>query len=127
MITDKIKPILLKMPEYAFVVLALLAAYSPPFQFNPIFLAVAVILVLQIIFKNRLSGIIIGGLILIGSLFFLGALISEFSAFTEVNRSAVYLLLGGIPLWGLSMMLASTMVYKYSIHQNRVASPLSHS
>lgn len=110
------KSIILKLPEYLLIVLILLAGYTPPFYINPIFIGIIGILILQIICKNKILGLILGTLYFLVTLYFLGALLSEFNAFTEVNNSARQLLLVGIPLWILNVVLSSIMIYKYAIH-----------
>lgn len=110
----KAKQILFKFPEYYLVVLAILAGYTPPFSFNPIFIGIAVIPILQLIFKNKISGIVLGSIFLLINLYMLGALFSEFLEFTELNSSAIQLLFVGISLWGLNMLVSIVMIYKYS-------------
>lgn len=110
------KSLFFKLPEYVLVILALLAGFSPPFYINPIFLGIAIVVILQIIFKNRILGLGLGALFFFGNLFFLGALISEFSEFAEFSSGAKQLLLVGLPIWMVNMVLSVTMIYKYSIN-----------
>lgn len=105
---------LMNFPEYYIIVLILLAGYSPPFTFNPLLILLAGILLLQIIFKNRISGLIIAGIFILINLFMLGAFFSEFGEFQELNNDAKQLLLGGLSLWGINMMLSAMMIYKYT-------------
>lgn len=72
-----LKQILLSFPEYYFVVLALLSGYTPPFYINPIFIGIALILILQIIFKNKIVGIAIAA-----QLLFVGLALFIFNIFT---------------------------------------------
>ncbi len=110
------KSILFKLPEYALIILAFLAGYSPLFYINPIFIGIIAVLILQIIFKNRISGIVLGSLFFLVNLYFLGALLSEFKEFTEFSDSAKKLLLVGLPIWIINMIPSFTMIYKYSIN-----------
>ncbi len=110
----KAKQILIKLPEYYFIVIAILAGYTPPFSFNPIFVGLAFILILQIVFKNKISGILLGSAFLLMNLYMLGALFSEFIEFTEFNNKAKQLLFVGLSLWIWNMLLSVTMIYKYS-------------
>lgn len=110
------KSIFFKLPEYVLFILTLLAGFSPPFYINPIFLGIAAFVLLQIIFKNRIFGIVLGALFFFGNLFFLGALISEFSEFAEFGSGAMQLLLVGLPIWVVNMALSLAMLYKYSIN-----------
>ena len=110
---SKMKKIFFKSPEYYLIILAILAGYSPPYYVNPIFIGIIVILILQIIFKNRIAGIILGVLFFLVNLYFLGALLSEFSEFTEFNNSAKQLLFVGLSIWIVNLVFSLTMVYKY--------------
>jgi len=113
--TNKVKSVFFKIPEYALIAMLLAAGYTPPFQLNPIFLCLAAVVVLQIVLKNRFSGLIIGTLFFLGNLFFLGALVSEFSEFEEMNQSASNLMWVGLPVWLLNSVLSLTMIYKYGV------------
>jgi len=110
------KKLFFKLPEYYLIILAVLAGYAPPLYINPIFIGIVVILILQIIFKNRISGILLGLLFFVINLFFLGALLSEFNEFNEFNNSAKQLLLVGLTIWIVNIILSMTMIYKYSNH-----------
>jgi hypothetical protein len=106
------KALLLKTPEYYFLIVALLAAYSPPIFLNPIFVGIAGIFLLQIIFKNRIAGLVLGSLILLLNLYFLGALLSEFHEFEAMTSGAIQLLSVGIPAWIFNTLFAVVMVFK---------------
>lgn len=108
----RIQP-LLKFPEYYLLVLVLLAGFTPPFSFNPLSLVIAGIVILQIIYKNKISGLFIAGLFLIINLFMLGALISEFTEFSSFDSSAKQLLVGGLAIWCLNSCAIGIMIYKY--------------
>jgi len=111
-----------KLPEYYLALILLLAAYTPPFAFNHLFLGISVLVILQIIFQKRFSGITIGVLFFLVNLFFLGALISEFLEFTEFDSYAIQLILVGVPLWLLNALAASGIIYKYSVAKGEIAS-----
>ena len=94
----------------------------PPFSFNPFLLGVSIVIILQILFQNRITGLIIGfGLISI-TLYMFGALMSEFSEFTEFNQQAQKLLFVGMSLWTITMLAAVSLIFKYLkktvIHDN---------
>lgn len=105
-----------KLPEYYLIILVILAGYSPPFYINPIFIGIIGILILQIIFKNRILGISLGIIFFLVNLFFLGALLSEFNEFTEFNNTAKQLLFVGLTIWIVNIIASITMVYNYSIN-----------
>jgi len=95
-------------------IIIILAGYTPPFNFNFLSIAVAAVLVFQIIFKHKRFGLIVGGVFLLLNLFFLGALCSAFIELQTQNFSGTQLLIGGLLLWSLSTFLSGTMIYKYT-------------
>jgi len=111
---NKVKRTLLKCPEYYLVLLALVTGYSYPFSFHPFFIGLATIPILQIVFKNRITGLLLGIVFSALNLYMLGALISEFSEFTEFSNRAKKLLFVGLSIWSLNMLVAATLIYKYS-------------
>ncbi|HSQ86486.1 MAG TPA: hypothetical protein VLM43_17380 [Desulfobacterales bacterium] len=104
----------LKLPEYYFIMLVVFSGYSPPFHLNPVFIGISVILILQIIIKNRISGLAIGILLLIVNLYMLGALLSEFHEFVGSNPNANQLILAGMGIWLANTIMCLTMIFRYS-------------
>lgn len=113
-----------KLPEYYLLILAISAGYSPPFYINPFFIGIAILLILQIIFKNRISGMLLGILFFLVNLYFLGALLSEFREFTEFNNSAMQLLFVGLAIWLVNLVFSVTMIYKYSTNNFKRSSQI---
>jgi hypothetical protein len=109
-----------KLPEYYLALIILMAAYTPPFSFHPFFLGLAFLVILQIIFQKRISGMTMGVLFFLANLFFLGALISEFLEFTEFDSYALQLILVGVPLWILNAFAAAGIMYKYSVKKGEI-------
>ncbi|HKL04059.1 MAG TPA: hypothetical protein VJ911_10295 [Cryomorphaceae bacterium] len=110
----KAKQLLIVVPEYYLIILVLLAGYTPPFSINPLCIGVAIIPMLQIVFKHKVSGILLGSIFFMVNLFFLGALISELLEFTSFTSNAIQLLVGGLSLWVLNLISSISMIYKYS-------------
>lgn len=102
-----------KLPEYYLILLALLAGYSPPYYVNPIFIGIVILLIFQIIFKNKVLGKILGVLFFLVNLYFLGALLSELNEFTVFNNSAKKLLVVGLTIWCVNCMFSIIMIYNY--------------
>ncbi len=121
----KAKQILIGFPEYYLLILTIIAGYKFPFTFNPIFLGLAVIPILQIIFKNKISGLILASLFILLNLYMLGALISEFREFSEFNLNAKQLLFGGLSFWILNIFASGVMIYKYTRPSNETKSSLN--
>lgn len=92
-----------------------MAGFTPPFTMNPIALVIVGILVLQIIFKNKIAGHLIASLFLIGNLVMLLALTSELNEFPKFNANAKELLFGGLMLLGFNIFISGLMFVKYTI------------
>jgi len=105
---------LVKCPEYILIVLLILGGYTPPFQINPVFAIVILVLIFQIVFRMRFTGIVLASIYFLGTLYFLGALISEFNEFPEFNSSAQELLFVGLLLWLLNLVNSGIMLYHYT-------------
>lgn len=116
------KKIFLKFPEFYFTLLAVLAGYTPPFNFNPIFLAVGFVFIAQIIFKNKISGLLLAAATGILNLLFLGALLSEFREFESFTDDAQQLLFVGLSIFCLNILATTTMFYRYLKTPNTVTS-----
>ena len=112
----KYKQIIIQIPEYYLVVLALLAAYTLPFSIKPIAIVLAVIFMLQIIYKNKTTGHIIASLFLIGNLFILFAFISDLNDIPRFNVHAKELLFGGLLLCGFNLLISALMLIKYPMN-----------
>ena len=121
----KLKQILLSFPEYYLVVLVLLSGYTPPFYINPIFIGIALILILQIIFKSKTVGIVIAALFMAGNLFMMLALISEFQEFPSFTANAAQLLFVGFGLIFFNFFIVGIMAYKYLYKDDKATLLLS--
>ena len=112
------KQIVTSLPEYYLTVLVLLAGYTPPTSINPFAIALATILVLQIIFRNDLCGVFIAGLFILGNLYMAMALVSEYSESETFNSTVMQLLFGGLLLFALNMTALLIMIWRYAVSQN---------
>jgi len=101
------------LPEYYLVVLAFFYGYNLPLSINPIALVLIIILTLQIIFKNTISGLIIAGLSLLINIYMLFALASKFSEFPTFNADALQFILVGLLLIGTNITVSGLMISKY--------------
>ncbi|MEN8817811.1 MAG: hypothetical protein ABF274_13200 [Nonlabens sp.] len=114
-----IKNILFKLPEYYFIIIVFAAGYTPPFSISLLYIVLIAALGLQIYFANKVSGLLIGGLIFFFNIFFLVAVVSEFNDFIEFNSEAQQLLFVGLLIWLLNMVASVTMIYRYSKMKTR--------
>ena len=108
------KTLLLTSPEYYLIVLVFLSGYTPPLIVNPVSLVLIFLLVLQIIFKNPLTGVILAVLFLLTNLYMLLALISEFNEFSRVNSAAIQLLGFGLLLFTINLSASGLMIFRYT-------------
>lgn len=112
---NRYKQIIIQLPEYYLVVLAIVAAVTLPFSLNPFAIGLAVVLTLQIIFKSKTFGLIIASLFLIANLFMLIALTTGLKEFPAFNPNAKQLLFGGLALFGFNLFVSGVMLVKYNI------------
>jgi hypothetical protein len=109
----KLKSLLFKFPEYYLVLLVLLSGFKPPFYFAPLAIGLATLLVIQIYLKNNILGFSMAVLFLLGNIFLLFAVISEFNEFVALNARTIQLLVGGMMLFIINGLAAGIMIYKY--------------
>lgn len=109
------RKILLYLPESYLIVLVLLSGYTPTFSISPISIAIAILIGLQILFKSKIAGLILAGLLISVSLYMIMALISEFNEFPTTNTTSIELLLGGLSLIIINLFVAGIMIYKYRL------------
>jgi len=111
-----LKLILTRFPEYYLLILALLTVYTPPFSFsmNPFVIGFIAVIILQIILRNKISGLIIAIMFTLINVYMLFALISEFSEFSTFNTRGKELIFGGLSIFILNLLMSVGMLYKYT-------------
>ncbi|TKG92937.1 hypothetical protein EYV94_18375 [Puteibacter caeruleilacunae] len=109
-----LKKVLLQLPEYLLIIAVVSYWGAEGVFINPIAIALMLVLIFQIIFKNRVVGIVIPGFLILASLYMLLALMSEFNEFTSFNSEAKEFLLVGLSLFILAILISGTMIYRYS-------------
>lgn len=107
------KKALLIIPEYFLIASVLFYCMSTAQVINPIAIALLVILILQIKFKNRFIGILLPALIIVICLYLLLALFSELSEFSTFGSEAKTLLFVGLSYFLLTIAVSGLMIYKY--------------
>lgn len=110
----KIKQILLASPEYLLILAVVFYWGTAGITVNPVAISLIVILILQIIFKNRILGLIIPSLLIIISLYMTMALLSELQEFQVFNAEARKLLFVGLLYIIFTVIISGLMIYKYS-------------
>lgn len=109
----KTKQILLKLPEYLLIAAVLFYWMSAGLIINPIAIGLIALLVFQIIFKNKVIGLMIPSLLILTCLYMLLALMSEFNEFPSFNAEAKTLLFVGLAFFISTMAVSLLMIYKY--------------
>lgn len=110
------KSLLTNLPEIFFIGLGgawLLENLYSSSHVNYVALLVIWLLFLQLIYKNRLTGIIYGNILGLFSLYMLGAVYSEFSEFETITVNAIMLLVIGGGIFGVGVFMAGKMLYNY--------------
>lgn len=115
----KLKSTFFKLPEYYFIIMAIFAGYTPPFEFNPIFMGIALVILVQIIFRNRIAGLALGGIFFLVNLLFLGALLSEYREFAQFTDDAQALIFVGMSIWIANLIFSLVMILRYTKQEYR--------
>jgi hypothetical protein len=107
--------ILLKLPEYLLIAGVIFYWISVGVLFNPIAIALTVVLIIQIIYPIRILGQVISSLMILVSIYMLMALMSEFNEFPTFNADAKKLLFTGLLLLLPTLIFSGIMLYKYTM------------
>ena len=114
------KKLILAIPEYFLIASVIFYWISTANVLNPFAISLLVLLILQIIFKNRILGILIPITLILACLFLLLALFSEFKEFYSFNSEAKTLLFVGLTYFLSTLFISGVMIYKYSIIESTV-------
>lgn len=112
------KKIVLLLPELIILILSclwLIDNYRVSAIINYYSLSVAIVMVLQLVFKFKIVGLSMAIIIALFSLYMVLAVVSEFNDFPQVNFEALKLLVVGIYFCFLGFIAATIMAYKYVI------------
>ena|SRR5690554_7975943 len=101
---------ILNSAEYLLIISTLFYWQSTGYIFNPVAIGLLLILIFQIIFRNKVLGIILPCVLIILSLYMLLALRSELNEFKVFNNEAQTLLLIGLSLF-LSIIIVSFLMF----------------
>jgi len=112
------KKIIFLLPELMILIFSVLwfvDNYRVSSIINYYALSVAVLMVLQMVFKYKIVGVAMALIIALVSLYMVLAVLSEFQDFSEVNFEALKLLFFGLYFCFLGFIAATIMAYKYVI------------
>jgi hypothetical protein len=115
------KKFIFALPEYLLIGSVVFYWVSTANVFNPFAIVLILVLILQIIFKNKVVGLVIPSLLIVASLYMLLALFSEFREFPQFNSEAKLLLFVGLSYFLLTISVASLMIYKYAIRSTKAS------
>jgi len=82
---------------------------------NTIAISLLLVLIYQIITRNRVLGIVIATVLILASGYLILALLSELSEFSEFNDDAKELAIFGFLYLGLNIGFGGVMLYRYAI------------
>jgi len=111
---EKLKKLSLQLPEYLLIFAVIFYWGSAGKVINPVAIVLIIGLIFQIIFKNRIVGIIIPSLLILTCFYMLWALISEFNEFPTFNSDAKKLLFVGLSYFISTIIVSGLMIYRYS-------------
>lgn len=109
-----LKKITLLIPEFLLVLAVLFYWVSTANLLNPFAIVLLLALIGQMIFKNKVVGLIIPSFLILASLFLLLALMSEFNEFPTFSYEAKRLLFVGLTFFISTIVVSGIMIYKYS-------------
>ena len=113
----RVKTYILQLPEYLLIAAVLFYWFSTGLAVNYIAIGLIIVLILQIIFKNRIVGIIIPSILVMICLYMLLALMSEFKEFLTFSSDAKELLFVGLSYFISTIIISGVMIYKYAIFE----------
>ena len=113
----RVKTFILQLPEYLLIAAVLFYWFSTGLAVNYIAIGLIIVLILQIIFKNRIVGIIIPSILVMISFYMLLALMSEFNEFLTFCSDAKELLFVGLSYFISTIIVSGIMIYKYAIFE----------
>jgi len=116
---EYLKKIALQLPEYILIVAVIFYWKAAGVLINPIAIVLIIGLIVQIVFKNRIVGMIIPSLLILTSFYMLFALMSEFNEFTSFNSDARKLLFVGLSYFIATMLVSGIMIYKYAVMRTK--------
>ena len=109
------KKIILSLPEYLLIAAVLFYWMSAGLVINYIAIGLIIVIVLQIIFKNKVVGIVIPCVLILTSFYMILALLSEVREFPSFNSEAKTLLFVGLAYFLTTMLVSLIMIYKHAV------------
>lgn len=117
-----LKQLLISNPEYILIALVIFFWTLTTSTINLVAIGLISILILQIIFKNRITGLIIGCIFVFINLYLILAIGSELFEFPTFNSGAKRLLIYGFSIMGVTSIATGLMIYKHLLSDRNTAS-----
>jgi len=113
----KLKPIVHLLPELFLIGSVVFYWGSAGWGLNPIGIGLLLVLGFQLIFKNRIVGLILPVLLTLICLYMILALISEFNEFESINHEARQLIFIGLTYFITTIAVSGFMFFKYALQE----------
>ncbi|KAA5535501.1 hypothetical protein [Paenimyroides baculatum] len=104
--------------EYLLIIAVLFYWHGTSNLLNPIAIGLLVVLIFQIIFKNKIIGIIIPSVLMLLSMYMILALLSEVNEFESFNSDAQRLLFIGLAYFLGTILISFLMIWKYLLRSS---------
>ena len=104
---------LLNSAEYFLVLAVLVYWHGTSNLLNPIAIGLLAVLIFQIIFRNKVIGILIPCVLMLLSMYLILALFSEVNEFESFNSDAQRLLFIGLAYFLGTILISFLMIWKY--------------
>ena len=101
--------------EYLLIIAVLFYWHGTSNLLNPFAIGLLAVLIFQIIFRNKVIGILIPCMLILLSMYMLLALFSEVNEFESFNSDAQRLLFIGLAYFLGTIMVSFLMIWKYLI------------
>lgn len=106
---------LLNSAEYILIIAVLFYWHGTSNLLNPFAIGLLAVLIFQIIFKNKVVGVLIPCVLMLLSMYMILALLSEVNEFESFNGAAQRLLFIGLAYFLGTIMVSFLMILKYLI------------
>lgn len=106
------------LAEYLLIIAVLFYWHGTSNLLNPIAIGLLAVLIFQIIFKNKIIGVLIPSILILLSMYMLLALVSEVNEFESFNSNAKRLFFIGLTYFLGTIMVSVLMIMKYAIEPN---------
>ena len=105
----------LSLPEYLLIAAVIFYWMSAGLVINYIAISLLITIILQLIFKNKVIGILVPTLLIMICFYMILAVLSEVGEFPEFNSEAKTMLFVGLSYFLTTILFSLIMIYKYAV------------